>query len=118
MGVLHALRSEDRPTPMTLQIISAIAPGKTLDVTFSASGQTPAQGADIRAVIADDVTTSNVLRGENSDRTLSHVSVARTMTRVTILKTATTMTVNLPMPTAQNQATSGRHLILFAQTAG
>lgn len=116
-GILRALQSQNRRTPLTVHIVSATPSGKSLSVTFSVAGQAPGSGADIYAVIADDLTSSNVLRGENSGRHLSHVSVARSLTRIATVKAAITVTASLPEPT-QGESTGGRHLILFAQVPG
>jgi hypothetical protein len=116
-AIRRALQAQNRSTPMTVHIVSAIPSGKSLAVTFSVAGQAPNKEAEIYAVIADDVTSSKVLRGENSGRTLSHVSVARSLTRIATVKGATTVTATLPEPT-QGESTGGRHLILFAQTPG
>jgi hypothetical protein len=116
-AIMRALRAQDRATPMAIHILSAAASGNSLAVTFSVAGVAPAKGADIYAVIADDLTNSNVLRGENSGRHLSHVSVARSLTRIARVKDATTVTATLSQP-AQSASGGGRHLILFAQKPG
>ena len=86
-------------------------------MNFSTSGDLPAHGADLIAVLADDSDRSNVLHGENSGRTLAHVAVARSITRVARVQSAGELTVQIPIP-ASFQSTQGHHLILFAQTPG
>jgi len=74
---------------------------------------------DIFAVVADDAATSNVLKGENSGRTLKHVSVARSLVKVASLSDAKTLTVSIPNPgLVKGQPETKRHLILFAQERG
>ena len=86
-------------------------------MNFSTSGDVPAHGADLFAVLADDSDRSSVLRGENSGQTLAHVSVARSISRVAKLKVAGEQTVQIPIPSSF-QASPGHHLILFAQLPG
>ena len=70
-GLLRAVEKEDAESPrMSLRIVSLSVAGSTLTVNFSTSGDLPAQGADLIAVLADDADQSSVLRGENSGRTL------------------------------------------------
>jgi hypothetical protein len=88
-----------------------------LTVSFSASGDVPAHGADLMAVLADDSDRSSVLHGENSGQTLAHVAVARSISRVAKVQAAGEGTVQVQIP-ASFQATQGHHLILFAQTPG
>ena len=117
-GLLHAVEQEDAESPrLSLRIMSVNRAANTLTVNFVTSGDVPNQGADLMAVLADDSDRSNVLRGENSGRTLAHVSVARSITRVARVKTAGELTVQIPIP-ASFQANQGHHLILFAQTPG
>ena len=117
-ALLHAVEKEDAESPrLSLRIMSVNVAGSTLMVNLSTSGDVPAQGADLMAVLADDSDRSNVLRGENSGRMLAHVSVARSITRVAKVKTAGELTVQIPIP-ASFQANQGHHLILFAQTPG
>ena len=117
-ALLHAVEKEDAESPrMSLRIVSLSVAGNTLTVNFSTSGDLPAQGADLIAVLADDSDRSSVLRGENSGRTLAHVAVARSITRVARVKAAGELTVQIPIP-ASFQTTQGHHLILFAQTPG
>ena len=88
-----------------------------MTVNFSISGDVPAHGADLMAVLADDSDRSSVLRGENSGQTLAHVAVARSISRVAKLRAAGEQTVQIQIP-ASFQAAQGHHLILFAQTPG
>jgi hypothetical protein len=118
-GLLRAIRKEDQMSQMDVHIASASLDGNILTLDFSVSGTIPGKGAEIYAILADDKTSSNVLRGENSGRTLSHVSVARTITRVANLQEATELTIRLPLAGYIQQSSHlGRHLILFAQAPG
>jgi hypothetical protein len=117
-ALLQAVEKEDAESPrMSLRIVSLSVAANTLTVNLATSGDLPKQGADLMAVLADDSDRSNVLRGENSGRLLTHVAVARSITRVAKVKTAGDLTVQIPIP-ASFQATQGHHLILFAQTPG
>ncbi len=118
-AILKAIAKLGDKSPATLHIVSVMdaetGPHRQLTVTFGVDGPLPA-GTEVYAVIADDMATSSVSRGENSGRTLSHVSVARSFTRVATLKDAKSVTVSLPVPPAlKGQPETGRHLILFAQ---
>jgi hypothetical protein len=119
VALLRAVQKEEeeeRPR-MSLRIVSLSVAQNTLTVNFSTSGDVPAHGADLIAVLADDSDRSSVLHGENSGRTLAHVAVARSISRVARVQAAGERTVQIPIP-ASFQTTQGHHLILFAQTPG
>lgn len=118
-ALLHAFENVAQKDALSVQIVSAGIEKNILNVDFTVRGSAPGRGADIYAILAEDETTSKVLRGENSGRTLSHVSVARSITRIASIKTSTERTVHLPLSTSsQLPPGHGRHLILFAQTVG
>jgi hypothetical protein len=110
-------REQAQASTADVRIVSASVLGGKLDVTFSANGDKSAHGAEILAVLTDDLDQSNVLRGENSGRSLSHVAVARKMVRVGKLQAGEQQTMELPLP-ASFQQKQGHHLVLFAQAAG
>ena len=114
-SLLHALNKKEQPAQASVHIDSVTANGNALTIAFSASGDALEHGADIFAIVAEDAARSNVLRGENSGRTLAHVSVARVFTRVATVHAATEKTVQVPLAIPSGQ---GRHLILFAQAPG
>ncbi len=118
-GLLQkAIRTEqDQAQPVALQILETTATGNSLQVRFSASAEKAFYGADIMAVLADDADQSSVLRGENSGRSLTHVSVARSITRVAKLQANSEQSVQLPLP-ASFVGKPGHHLIVFAQARG
>jgi hypothetical protein len=117
-ALAQAIEKEDQQHPrLALHILSLTAAGDTLNVAYSASGELPARGADLIAVLADDSDRSNVLRGENSGATLTHVSVARSLARVARLQGAGEKTLEVRLP-ASFQAAQKHHLILFAQAPG
>jgi len=114
--ILKALAAQTAAPKATVKIVSVAADGKMLKVTFALSGELPKQGAEIFAAVAENQVTSNVNRGENSGRTLTHVAVVRTLTKVATLKGAATQTVKAPL--GAGPAEAPRHLVVFAQTAG
>ncbi len=117
-ALVRAVQAEQAPHPrVSLRILSLHVEGNTLAVNFSISGDVPAQGADLMAVVADDSDRSNVLRGENSGQNLEHVAVARSFSRVARLRSAGERTVQVQIPDTF-QAAQRHHLILFAQTPG
>lgn len=118
-SLLHAFEKERQRHQLGIHIVSANINGNILTIDFSVDGDVPGKGADIFAVLADDAASSNVSRGENRGHTLSHVSVARAIKRVAKLKTSNEQTVQVPLATSDLVSSGrGRHLILFAQTAG
>jgi hypothetical protein len=117
-ALVRALEKEQQQTSsMTLRIVSLHQAGGTVTVTYAAAGTVPARGADLLAVLADDSDRSNVLRGENSGETLTHVAVARSLARIATVQTAGEHTVEVKIP-ASFQPGQKHHLILFAQTPG
>jgi hypothetical protein len=117
-ALLHAVQQEEEQQPrISLRILSVSMAGKTLTVDFSTSGDLPAHGADLIAVLTDDSDRSNVLHGENSGRNLAHVAVARSFSRVARVQTTGERTVQIQIPPSF-QAAQEHHLILFAQTPG
>ena len=118
--ILKAVSSTAKSSPISLSIASVMAPpeAKSLSITFALEGQSKTS-LDIFAVIADDAARSSVLRGENSGRTLQHVSIARSLVKVASLSDAKTLTVTIANPGIINgQPPTKRHLILFAQERG
>ena len=114
----RAIRAEQsQAQPVALHILDTNISGNALTVRFSASSEKTFYGADIMAVLADDADQSSVLRGENSGRNLTHVSVARSISRVAKLQSSSEQTVQVQIP-ASFSGKPGHHLILFAQTRG
>jgi len=118
-GLLHAIQKEQQQPHVKIHIASVSLSRSTLSVNFSVSGNIPGHEAEVYAILAEDAVSSNVLRGENSGRMLSHVSVAKTITRVASIQTATERAIHLPLSASLQLANhDGRHLILFAQAPG
>ena len=107
-------KEEDVAPQVSVHILSATLAGNALHVTFSAAGNVTVHDAAIMAVIADDVDQSNVLRGENSGRTLAHVAVARSIQQVAKLQSMAEQTVQIMLPASFRERQS-HHLIVFAQ---
>jgi hypothetical protein len=102
-----------------LHIDSALLVQGSITFNYSASAL-PAKGSlQLVAVLVDDVDRSNVLRGENSGRELTHVAVARSLAPLGALHEAGQRSVTLPLPASFNSdAGTGHHLVLFAQQNG
>ena len=118
-GLLRAIRKAGQQPHMDIHIATASLSGSTLSIVFRVSGGFPGDGAEIYAILVEDAASSNVMRGENSGRTLSHASVARTITRLSSIQTATKSTIHFPLSASlQFSNHDGRHLIVFAQAPG
>jgi hypothetical protein len=110
-AVLKAVAEAAAESPVSLTIQSVVPSGKMLAVTYALSGAAP--GAEVFAVVAEDMASSDVARGENSGRTLTHVSVARSLVRVGP-GSAGIRTVSVDAP----DGVKGRHLVMVVQGAG
>jgi hypothetical protein len=111
----QALRADAYRKHADLRIMSMVRQADGLDLKFSLAGFA-FDSLDIVAVLTDDVDRSNVLRGENSGRSLQHVSVARSLSRIATVNGNTERSVHLLLPEASRHGEgSGHHLVLFAQ---
>jgi hypothetical protein len=111
-AVLRAVQETDHPSQLKVQIVSTTVSGDTLTISYAIRETSSSEGADLFAILADDVDTSNVLRGENSGRTITHVSVARNLTHIGTIHDGTENVIQLPLANTRHSA---QHLILFAQ---
>jgi len=113
-AIAKALQNAGQGAEAEIRIGAVTESARTLNVSFE-TASVPV-GTDLYAVIADDTTTSKVLRGENGGRTLDHVAVARSLTHIGKIKAAGAQTISVPLPSrSQESVTGGRHLILFVQ---
>ena len=111
----QALRGEALRKHADLKIVSSTQQAGGLDLTFSLSGS-PSRQMEIVAIFTDDMDRSNVLRGENSGRSLKYVSVARSLSHIATVNGDTERSVHLPVPDSfQHGGGSGHHLVVFAQ---
>ena len=113
-AALRAVQETDHPGSVRLHIVEVKNNGDGVSVRYSVTGG-EGQSVDVFAVVADDTATSQVKRGENSGRTLTHVSVARSLTRISSVRGSANETVELPLDGGDS---GKRHLVLFAQAAG
>ena len=117
-GILRAVGAEAGPSPLVLHIDAASAQPGLVSLTYTVTGSASGP-VDLYAVIADDMATSSILRGENFGRTLTHVAVARTLTKIGSVKADSTATISLHAPSkVQGQPETPRHVVLFAQAPG
>ncbi len=115
-GVDRAIRkAAQQDSSVSIHILEVKPQGNRLQISYTTTGET--KGADLIAVLTDDLDQSSVQRGENSGRTLSHVSVARSFTRVGKAPATSEQSTSVPLP-ANLRAGAGHHLILFLQAAG
>jgi hypothetical protein len=118
-AVLEAVRQQSAISPLKVEVLPITSEGRELLVTYAVSGAVPRQGAEVYVVLADDLDTTYVGRGENAGRTLSHVSVARSLLRVATVKAAEQRTVMVAFPErAGVQYAGSRHVVVFAQLPG
>jgi hypothetical protein len=118
-AVLLAIRMQDKPMPLAVNVLSYAPNGKSLSVVFSVSGDVPKKGVEVLAVLADDRDSTQVARGENAGRTLAHVAVARSVGKGTVLKSGEQALVSIPIsPALRAQPEGGRRLVLIVQQRG
>jgi hypothetical protein len=111
----QALQRDTQRKHIDLQILSTALEGNKLNLRFAVKGNTSGS-LDIIAVLTDDTDRSNVLRGENSGKSLEHVSVARLLAKVATSAEDTEESAYLSIPEGLHiKADSGHHLVLFAQ---
>jgi hypothetical protein len=111
-----SLRADVQRKHASLKIVALARGAEGLDLQFSLTGSAP-KPIEIIAVLTDDADRSEVLRGENSGRSLQHVSVARSLSRVATVAGDTERSVHLSLPQGFQRDASGHHLVLFAQEA-
>lgn len=123
-AVQQAVEAQRAGSPVQVEILSiendvSASAHRNLRVRYSLSGPPPQQGLDVYAALADDQDTTQVRRGENAGRTLTHVSVVRSLVRAERLKVPRQGTAMLPLPEPEGaEYAGGRHVVVFVQLPG
>lgn len=118
-AIVKAVQSATATGTNGVHIVKAVASPGAVMITFSVTGPVPKEAASVYAVVADDMDTSSVARGENGGRTLMHVAVARSLTRIGAYTGGEAMTVTLPLQKRTGERVEGgRHVVVFAQGDG
>lgn len=117
-GLARALETErqaGQSEPAMLHIESVRRVREGLAVSYTLLGTAQSGPAELYAALADDVDRSNVLRGENGGRTLTHAAVVRSLVPLGAAQPAgrsQQITVHLP---ASAITGAHQHLVLFLQ---
>jgi hypothetical protein len=111
-----AFASEAQRKQIELHITSAQLMEKDVTFTYSVTDLPRKSSIQLVAVLVDDTDRSNVARGENSGRQLSHAFVARALAPLGTLQETEQRSVSLPLPPSFHGGSgTGHHLVLFAQ---
>ena len=114
--ITHAIEAAAaQPGKLQIKIADASWAEDVLHATVSVPDLSPqtAKGTTLYAVLADDEDTSSVAKGENSGKTLKHVSVVRVMQKVSSLHGPYSGPVQIRLP--RGVAHNKMRLIVFAQ---
>ncbi|MGC1360891.1 MAG: DUF1223 domain-containing protein [Silvibacterium sp.] len=116
-GALEAaFATEAQRKHIELRISSVKVTEKDVTFSYSAMDLPPNGSIQLVAVLVDDTDRSNVARGENSGRQLTHAFVARALARLGPLGETNQRTMSLPLPPSFHVSSgTGHHLVLFAQ---
>jgi hypothetical protein len=116
-GALQAaLVTESQRKQIALRIDFAQIKDNSVTFSYTASDWPPKGALQLVAVLVDDMDQSNVLRGENSGRKLTHVAVARAFAPLGALREIGQHSTTLPLPPSfLSSPGAGHHLVLFAQ---
>lgn len=110
-----ALDDDSHQKHIEVHILSSKLQDGGIDLKFAVNGAA-SHSLDVVAAVTDDLDQSNVLRGENSGKSLQHFSVARSLLRVATVNGDAEQSVHLPLASDLHLgASSGHHLVLFAQ---
>lgn len=111
----RALQNDARRKHLRITLVSAARHGDGVDLRFTIS-PVDSQHVALYAALTDDLDRSQVLRGENSGRSLQHVAVVRSLTPLTAKSDASEDVVHVPFPSTFDRAGSaGHHVVIFAQ---
>jgi hypothetical protein len=111
----RALDDDAHQKHIQVHIVSSKVEGGGINLKFSIIGA-ESRTLDVVAVVTDDLDQSNVLRGENSGRSLQHVSVARSLLHVATIDRDAERSAHLALASSLHLgASAGHHLVLFAQ---
>ena len=117
-AIVRAIEAQTIDGAGGVRVVKAVAAPGAVEVTLVVDPALTKGGVELFAVVADDMDSSRVVRGENAGRTLSHVAVARSLMQLGPLKEGIT-TVRLPAPGAGTSAEVGaRHIVVFTQEKG
>jgi hypothetical protein len=118
-SLLAAFAKEASRSQLNLRIQSAQFVSDHLEFRYSVDGIPADDKVQLIAVVVDDTDQSNVTRGENSGRNLTHAAVARAFFPLGALLPTPGRTISVPLPSSMQAGLGrGHHLIVFAQQSG
>jgi hypothetical protein len=114
-------RASDPKIPVRINSVSVEFDGTTpriLKTRVEADGASAERSADVYVAIALDHVESDVLRGENSGRKLTHVAVVQSLTKIGRLKKRSSFGQDFQMKLKPGDNPSNLRIVAFVQEPG
>jgi hypothetical protein len=114
-SLANALRATRPQNNIYLNILSAAVKPDGVELRFSINPSRK-DPVSVYAAVTDDLDKSNVLRGENSGRSLQHASVVRSFTRVNLQGDVAEQVAHVALPRDFDRSgKASHHIVVFAQ---
>ena len=116
VAIRNAVEAARRSEKVALTIANVARDGNRVKFHLRSAELKPAGGtATVYVALAQNKAQSNVARGENGGRSLTHVAVARVFTRIGAVKAGDSFSKDIEIPMPSGVPASGVRVVAFLQ---
>jgi hypothetical protein len=116
VAIRNAVETATRSEKVTLMLSNTVRNGNQVKFHLTSADLQGANGAaTVYVALAENKVQSNVARGENGGRSLTHVAVVRVFARVGRVKAGSSFSKDIVIPMPSRMPTSGIRVVAFLQ---